>query len=77
MKISSATAEIEAPVPLKVDARQHSRYKINRWCTTGAVKWNSKLNTTTTNKASSSKTKKKPQNSRKQSGMLKVQGKPH
>ena len=66
MKISSATAEIEAPVPLKKDAkkgqlyiRQHSRHKINRWYTTRAVKRNSKLDTTTTNKvyASSSKTK--------------------
>ena len=79
-----ATAEIEAPVPLKEDAKkgrlytkQPSRHKTNQWYITGAVKRNSKLDTTTTNKASSSKTKNMPQNSRKQSGMLKMQGKPH
>ena len=76
MEISNATAEIEAPVPLKEDAKkgrlytkQPSRHKTNQR--------NSKLDTTTTNKASSSKTKNTPQNSRKQSGMLKMQGKPH
>ena len=72
MKISNATAEIEAPVPFKVDAkkvrlytRQTSRNKTNRWYITRAVKRNSKLDTTTTNKASSSKTKHTPQNSQK------------
>ena len=84
MEISNATAEIEAPVPLKEDAKkgrlytkQPSRHKTNQWYITGAVKRNSKLDTTTTSKASSSKTKNTPQNSRKQSGMLKMQGKPH
>ena len=55
MKISNATAEIEAPVPLKVDAkkgrlytRQPSRHKTNQWLITGAVERNSKLDTTTT-----------------------------
>ena len=81
IKISNATIEIKAPVLLKEDAkkgrlytRQLSRHKINRWYTTGAVKRNSKLETITTNKASSSKTKNTPQNSRKQSRMLKMQG---
>ena len=65
MEISNATAEIEAPVPLKEDAKkgrlytkQPSRHKTNQWYITGAVKRNSKLDTTTINKASSSKTKK-------------------
>ena len=52
-------------------------YKATQWYIMGAVKRNSKLDTTTTNKASSSKTKNTPQNSQKQSGMLKMQGKPH
>ena len=52
-------------------------HKINRWYTIGAVKRNSKLDTIITNKASSSKTKNTPQNSRKQFGMLKMQEKPH
>ena len=84
MKISTATAEIEAPVPLKVNAkkgrlytRQPSCHKTNQWYIKGAAKRNSKLDTATTNKASSSKTKNTPQNSRKQSGMLKMQRKPH
>ena len=84
MEISNATAGIEAPVPLKEDAKkgrlytkQPSRHKTYQWYITEAVKRNSKLDTTTTNKASSSKTKNTPQNSRKQSGMLKMQGKPH
>ena len=84
MKISNATAEIKAAVPLKEDAkkgrlytRQLSRHETNQWYITEAVKRNSKLNTTTTNKASSSKRKNTPQNSRKQSGILKMQGKPH
>ena len=69
--------------PLKEDAkkarlytRQPSRYKTNRWYTTEAVKRNSKLGTVATNKASSSKTKNTPPNSRKQSEMLKMQEKP-
>ena len=40
-----------------------SRHKINLWYTTGAVKRNSKLDTITTNKASSLKTKNTSQNS--------------
>ena len=79
---SNATAEIQASVLLKEDAkkgrlytRQPSCHKTNRWYTTGAVKRNSKLDTITTSKASSSKTNNTPQNSRKQSGMLKMQGK--
>ena len=83
-QVTGATAEIEAPVPLKEDAKKGrlytkkpSRHKTNQWYITGAVKRNSKLDATTTNKASSSKTKNTLQNSRKQSGMLKMQGKPH
>ena len=60
----------EASVPLKEDAKkgrlytkQPSRHKTNQWYITGAVKRISKLDTTTTNKASSSKTKNTPQNS--------------
>ena len=60
------------PVYRKPYTRQPSRHKINRWYTTGAVKRNSKLDTITTNKALSSKTKNTPHNSRKQSGMLKM-----
>ena len=80
MEISNATAEIEAPIRLKEDAKkgrlytkQPSRHKTNQWYITGAAKRNSKLDTTT-NKASSSKTKNTPQNSRQQSGMPKLQG---
>ena len=66
----------EGPIVYKATLSP-SRHKTNLWYITGAVKQNSKLHTTTTNKASSSKTKNTPQNSRKQSGMLKIQGKPH
>ena len=82
--VSNATAEIEAPVSLKENTkkgrlytRQPSRHKTNQWYIVEAVKRNSKLDITTTKKASSSKTKNTPQNFRKQSGMLKMQGKSH
>ena len=67
MHVAIALSESEFGEALKEDAkkgrlytRKPSRHKINQWYTTGAVKRNSKLDTITTNKASSSKTKNTP-----------------